>query len=273
MSRTGDVVRTVLRGTGQALITLGVVVLLFCVYELKITGLVTAREQDRLGDSLRRAWAEPLPATPVAGEGPAPSPSAAASAVPTARPTTVAGPRPSASPSTSPSTAPSTAAAPVEVARGEALAVLRIPRLGDWNDDPPVVVEGVGVPDLKKGPGHMPGTALPGELGNVVLSGHRTTYGAPFERLDELQPGDAVVVETRDIWFTYTVRGSQVVAPSAVEVTHPVPGDPDAEPTQRLLTMTTCHPKYSARQRLIVSAELTASEPKSAGLPAALGRR
>jgi sortase A len=86
--------------------------------------------------------------------------------------------------------------------------VLRIPRLGDWNDRPPVVVEGVSTSDLKKGPGHIPGTALPGELGNVVLSGHRTTYGAPFERFDELRPGDAVVVETRDTWFTYTVTGT-----------------------------------------------------------------
>jgi sortase A len=252
VSRRGDVVRTLLRGTGQTLITLGVVVLLFCVYELKITNLVTAREQDRLGDALRRSWAEPPP-VPAAAASPLPTPGAGPPGAPA-----------------SPAAVPPVETAPVPVTRGEGFAVLRIPRLGDWNDDPPVVVEGVGVGDLKKGPGHMPGTALPGELGNVVLSGHRTTYGAPFERVDELRPGDAVVVETRDSWFTYTVRSSRIVSPSAVEVTWPVPGEAGAAPTEHLLTLTTCHPRYSARQRLIVQAELTATDAKSAGLPTAL---
>jgi sortase A len=137
--------------------------------------------------------------------------------------------------------------------------------------EPKSVVEGVSVEDLKQGgPGHIPGTALPGEVGNVVLSGHRTTYGAPFNRWDELQPGDLVVLETRDGWFTYRITGSQVVLPNAVEVTFPVPGDSDATPSRRLLTMTTCNPEYSARERLIVSAELTEAADKAAGLPAAL---
>ena len=264
MSRRGDAVRTVLRGTGQTLITLGVVVLLFCVYELKITNLVTAREQDRLGDALRRSWAEPPPvAASPAPSAPVATPSPSSGAATT--PATSAEPPPSPSPSPPPPPPP-----PPPVVRGEPLAVLHVPRLGDWNDDPPVVVEGVSVADLKKGPGHMPHTALPGEVGNTVLSGHRTTYGAPFERFDELRPGDAVVVETRDTWFTYTVRGSRIVTPTAVEVTYPVPGNASATPTQRLLTLTTCHPKYSARQRLVVSAELTATDAKSTGRPAAL---
>lgn len=231
MSGVGDAVRTALRGVGQTLITLGVVVLLFCVYELYVTNLVTARAQDRLGDDLRRSWAE--------------------------------APRVATQPGTP-------ATSPVSTELGSGLAVLRIPRLGDWNDDPPVVVEGVSVEDLKKGPGHIPETAAPGDLGNVVLSGHRTTYGAPFARLDELQVGDAVVVETRTGWFTYTVRGTSIVAPTAVEVTYAVPGNPTAKPDKRLLTLTTCHPKYSARQRLIVRAELTAASRKSDGPPAAL---
>ncbi len=121
-----DAVRTVLRGLGQTLITLGVVVLLFCVYELKVTGLVTAREQDRLGDDLRASWADPAP-------------------------------RPM-------------GAAPVPVSSdlGEGIAVLHVPALADY--DPWVVVEGTSVADLKAGPGHIPGTAMPGEVGNVVLS-------------------------------------------------------------------------------------------------------
>ena len=256
MSRPADVVRTLLRGLGQTLITLGVVVLLFCVYELKVTNLVTARAQDQLGDDLRQSWAEPSPAAAVSPT-PVPSPASTAAAPP-------ASPPPSAA---APSAAPPPPPAPE---LGSGFAVLRIPRLGDWNDDPPVVVEGVRVADLKKGPGHIPGTAMPGQVGNLVVSGHRTTYGAPFERLDELRVGDAVVVETGDAWFTYRVTGSQIVAPTAVEVTYPVPGDARATPTRRLLTMTTCHPRYSARQRLIVSAELSATDAKSAGPPAAL---
>jgi sortase A len=248
VSRAGDVARTVLRGTGQTLITLGVVLLLFCVYELKVTNLVTARAQEQLADDLRDQWELP----PVPAPSPAPTTGGAA-------------PLPATAPTPTASAAP---VPPVEL--GSGIAVLRIPRLGDWNDRPPVVVEGVSTADLKKGPGHIPGTALPGEVGNVVLSGHRTTYGAPFERFDELQPGDAVVVETRDTWFTYTVTGTRIVRPSAIEVTYPVPGDRAATPSRRLLTMTTCHPRFSARQRMVVSAELTATDAKSGGSPAAL---
>ena len=246
MSRGGDAVRTVLRGTGQTLITVGVVLLLFCVYELKVTNLVTARAQEQLADDLQAQWS-----TPVAAPSPVPTPTGTPA---------VPAPPPSAAPP----------AAPAAVELGSGIAVLRIPRLGDWNDRPPVVVEGVTTAHLKKGPGHIPGTALPGEVGNVVLSGHRTTYGAPFERFGELQPGDAVVLETRDTWFTYTVTGTRIVRPTAVEVTYPVPGERGATPTERLLTMTTCHPRFSARQRMVVSAELTATDAKSGGPPAAL---
>lgn len=219
--------RTVVRGLGQTLITIGVVVLLFCVYELKITNIYTAQEQSRLEEGLERAWAEPV-ARPGAG----------------------------------------TPVQPAAVDIGEGFAVLRIPSID--RDFSKVVVNGVGVEELKTGPGHYPGTALPGEVGNVVLSGHRTTYGAPFERFGELEPGMAVVLETRATWFTYRITGSEIVTPTAVEVTYPVPGDAQATPTKRLLTMTTCHPKFSAKQRLIVSAELESSLPKAEGAPPAL---
>lgn len=225
--RAGDAVRTALRGVGQTLITVGVVLLLFSVYELWVTGLVTARTQDRLADELTRSWNEPRAAQP-----------------------TVPGVRPAA------------------VALGDGIAVLRIPRLGD--DYAKVVVEGTSVEDLKKGPGRMVETAQPGEIGNAVLSGHRTTYGAPFEDLDRLLAGDAIVVETRDTWFTYRVTGTEIVAPTAVEVTLPVPKQPGVAPTKAVLTLTTCNPKYSARQRLIVYSELEQELAKSDGDPPAL---
>lgn len=235
-SRAGDVVRTGLRGVGQTLITLGLVLLLFCVYELWITNLVTDREQQRLGADLRREWAlEPSRSGP----------------------------------STQPEPGDDVATAvPAAVELGTGFAVLRIPRLGE--DYAHVVVEGISVEALQKGPGRMPGTALPGEVGNTVLSGHRTTYGAPFQRFDELQPGDAVVLETRDTWFTYRVTGTQIVAPTAVEVTYPVPGQPGVEPTEQVLTLTTCHPRFSARERMIVSGDLESSLPKADGNPPAL---
>lgn len=249
MSRKGDVVRTGLRGVGQTLITLGVVMLLFAFYELKVTNLVTDREQGRLAEELATSWAEPREPLPADTTGPQePGPVLPGIPQEPGRP----------------------AAAPVARQLGSGFAILRIPRLGRWNDKPPVIVEGVSVEDLKRGPGHIPGTAMPGEIGNVVISGHRTTYGAPFSRFDELRPGDAVVLETRDMWFTYEVTGSEIVAPTAVEVTLPVPRNPTAVPTKRLLTMTTCNPKYSARQRLIISAEMTVAEPKGGARPAAL---
>jgi sortase A len=226
-----DGVRALLRGVGELLMTLGVVVLLFAAYQLWFTNLVTALEQERLGDDLRRTWAQPAPSSQPSSGG--------------AVPATVASPD-----------------------QGEGFAVLHVPALDDY--DPWVVVEGVSVPDLKNGPGHMPDTALPGELGNVVLSGHRTTYGAPFSRFDELAAGDAVVLETADGWFTYTVRGAQIVAPTAVEVTFPAPGNTGAEPSQRLLTLTTCHPKFSAEQRLVVRAELTGRSDRKQGPPPVL---
>ena len=230
MSGAGDAVRLILRGIGQTLITVGVVLLLFCVYELWVTNLVTDREQDALRDEIARVWAEPAPA-----------------------PTTESG-------------------RPAAVELGSGIAVLRIPRLGDGPDDPwtRVVVEGTSVADLKKGPGRIVESQRPGELGNLVISGHRTTYGAPFADLDRLQPGDAVVVETRDTWFTYRVTGTEIVAPSAVEVTLPVPKQPGVKPDRSVLTLTTCHPRYSARQRMVVSADLEQTLAKRDGDPPAL---
>jgi sortase A len=245
-------VRTALRGLGQVLITFGVVLLLFCVYELRITSLETERSQNRLGDALRRSWAEPS-SRPVPSE---PAPSTQPSA------------QPSSEPSAQPSAEPAPAAEPVVASPelGDGIAVLHVPALAGF--DPWVVVEGTSVASLKRGPGHIRGTALPGEVGNVVLSGHRTTYGAPFARLDELLPGDSVVLETRDRWLTYSVTGTRIVPPTAIEVTYPVPGKRRATPTERLLTLTTCHPRYSARQRMVVSAVLSAEQGKDDGPPA-----
>lgn len=127
---------------------------------------------------------------------------------------------------------------------GAEFGIMRIPRLGLEV----VIFEGVDTEVLKKGPGHMPGTPLPGQPGNAVISGHRTTYGRPFFDFDLLVPGDLVEVETAIGVNVYEITGSQVVQPTDVWVTHDRLGG--------WLTMTTCNPKFSARQRLIVTAQL-----------------
>ena len=128
---------------------------------------------------------------------------------------------------------------------GVPIAQFRIPDIGL----DAVVFEGVTPEALRNGPGHMPWTPVPGQPGNAVISGHRTTYGAPFYDLDLLEPGDRIEVDTAIGTHVYTVRETVIVAPTDVWVTDPRPG--------AWLTLTTCHPKLSARERLIVFAELT----------------
>lgn len=138
---------------------------------------------------------------------------------------------------------------------GEGIAIIRIPKIGV----DAVVVEGVEVEDLKKGPGHYPGTSMFGEAGNAVISGHRTTYGAPFFRLDELVPGDEIILLDAEGSYKYVVAESKIVLPTEVSV---LDQTPDAR-----LTLTTCNPKFSAKERLIVVASLEGA-PKAPSAPA-----
>lgn len=220
-----EALRTVGRGVGQLLITLGVILLLFVAYELWFTNLYTNAQQHALARQLQRQWSAPAaPAAPGAALNP-----------------------------------------PFD---GQGMAILYIPRLGrDYHE---VIVQGVSVEDLRKGPGHYPGTAMPGQIGNFVLSGHRTTYGAPFNRLGELRRGDAIVVETRTTWYVYDVTSIEIVLPTDLDVIAPVPDHPGVRPTKAMITLTTCNPEFSATQRLIVHGQLVSSQPRSAGAPAAL---
>ena len=130
------------------------------------------------------------------------------------------------------------------VPEGEPTAIIDIPKINVHK----TVVEGVGLPDLKKGPGHYPGTPLPGQKGNAAIAGHRTTYGAPFNRVDELKPGDSIFVQTVQGKFRYVVKETQIVSPTQIEVL-------DDKGDNRL-TLTACHPKYSAAKRIVIVAEL-----------------
>lgn len=230
----GDGLRMLARGIGQLLITLGVLILLFVVYELWGTGFYTAAQQHKLESTIQKQW--------NAGG------------------------------------APDVSTLPVDnVPLGTGIAVLFIPRLGQHYHF--VVVEGTEFSDLQRGPGHYPGTALPGQVGNFAVAGHRTTYQHPFKDIAKLRRGDYIVLETKDHWFTYRIEDipgtnipwKEIVSPTSVQVAYPVPdqSDPAKAPTLKLLTFTSCHPEYSARERYVIHAMLVADTLKPA-VPLAL---
>lgn len=147
-----------------------------------------------------------------------------------------------------------------------AFGILRVPRFGADYARP--IMEGIDLDVLSQGLGHYPDTAMPGEVGNFALAGHRVTWGRPLHDIDTMRPGDTMIVETAKGYDVYEMYASQIVLPSAGEVVAPVPGEPGAAPTRRLITLTACHPKFSAAERFIVHGELTGSFTHAEGLPA-----
>jgi sortase A len=135
---------------------------------------------------------------------------------------------------------------------GDPLGRIRMASIGVSD----VFVEGTGTADLRKGPGHYPATPLPGERGTVGIAGHRTTYGAPFRRLDDLRRGDRIELAMPYGRFTYRVARTQIVAPTATWVT-------DRAPRDRLI-LSACHPLYSAARRIVVFADLESARPQPA---------
>jgi sortase A len=196
------------------LIWIGVLLMGFAGYQLWGTNLAEASSQESLTNEFGDFLADNTTTT-VAGT-----------------PTTVPSP-----------TAPSFDPPPV-VLPGAAVARIEIPKIGVDK----IVVSGVGVGDLRRGPGHYTSTPMPGEPGNAGIAGHRTTYGAPFNQLDELSGGDEIIVTTRSGRFVYQVRTIDIVSPRDRSILQPT--------DDNRLTLTTCHPKFSARQRLVVVADL-----------------
>jgi sortase A len=135
---------------------------------------------------------------------------------------------------------------------GDPVGRLRIDRIGVSS----VVVEGTDPEDLRGGPGHYPATPLPGQRGTVAIAGHRTTYGAPFRRIDRLRRGDRIVMVMPYGRFTYRVERTQIVAPDAFWITRRVSYD--------RLVLSACHPLYSAAKRIVAFARLERSEPRGA---------
>jgi sortase A len=203
----------VLGAIGRVCITAGVLILLFVAYQLWGTGIREAQAQNSLEDEFSQQLEETTPSTLPPGESDT---------------TTTSTPGPP----------------PPPPAEGDAVARLQIPAIGVDK----IVVSGVEVADLKRGPGHYPDSPLPGQPGNAAIAGHRTTYGAPFNRIDELVEGDEILVTTLQGSFRYEVRTQLIVSPDQVEVLEDFGDD--------RLTLTACHPKYSARQRIVVVAAL-----------------
>ncbi len=117
------------------------------------------------------------------------------------------------------------------------------------------------------GIGHYSDTAMPGEVGNFSVAGHRTTYGKPFTDIQLLEVGDALAVQTDSAWYVYRVTSTEIVQPSYIAAIAPTPDQPGVAPTVASITLTTCHPRYSAAQRYIVHGELEYWAPTGHGYP------
>jgi sortase A len=133
--------------------------------------------------------------------------------------------------------------------KGDAIARIRIPSIGLSK----YVVEGTDIDSLRKGPGHYPDTPLPGEPGTSAIAGHRTTYGAPFRHIDEVEHGEPITIDMPDGRFVYTIQRTKIVDDQDLSVL-------DRVGYQRLV-LSACHPLYSAAERIIVFARLVRREP------------
>lgn len=258
---------------GKTLIAVGLLMFSFVGYQLYGTGIETAAAQSALEDEFAQQLeqftdapafeqvesGEPIAVDPPAGDSPVGDTT-------TAIEPEAEGP---ASDSDAPTFTPADEAAVVEAVpasaqiipndleNGDALARIEIPRIG-VND---IVVAGVETGDLKRGPGHFPDTPLPGQLGNAAIAGHRTTYGQPFRNVDQLQTGDEIKVTTLNGVFIYRVTGQRIVEPSEYQVVA------TTDPTTANLTLTSCHPVFTARQRIVIFSELDRTESAPVGEP------
>ena len=211
---------------GWTLIWSGVFIFGYLGYQLFITDLINSGVQEAAADDLEDTFTE------IQSQGPA---------VETIDPEEYVGPEVDIPPETPQQVEFHPEEAP---GRGEAMAFLRIPKIGVEE----VLFEGVDRLTLRSGPGHMETTPMPGQPGNSVLSGHRTTYGRPFFDFDLLEVGDDIEVETAVGTHVYRIRELRIVQPTDVWVTENRPGG--------WMTLTTCNPKFSARERLVVWAEM-----------------
>ncbi len=227
---------SVVGAIGRFMMRAGVVILLFVAYQLWGTGFATARAQDNLTKKFDSQIAQYSGPTPSATQPPI-------------------------------VTAPSDLPIPQP---GDPIGRLTIKNI----DSDFIMVQGVDLKWLQQGPGHFPQTPLPGQPGNAAIAGHRTTYKAPFNRIDELVPGDIITVQTLQGTFTYKVdaqidpkdgstSGHVIVSPNDLSIL-------DQTGVNRL-TLMACHPKFTAAQRIVVTATLTSNPAPATPIPATDG--
>lgn len=219
---------TFLGVTGELLITAGLLVLLFVVWELYWTNLGANREAQAHRDTI----AETFDGQRDAGfDGSGPDP-----------------------------------AVPEDVTTGDPWGMLYVPRFGPDYAVP--VLDGTGEEIDSAVLGRYDSSPRPGEEGNLALAGHRQTYGAVLWDMDQLQDGDRLYLQTANGWWVYETRQVHIVQPTDIEVLAPNPMDPaSAEPEGQWLTLTTCHPPYTVLERMITHAELIEFVPRDDGAP------
>lgn len=225
---------TALGVLGELLITGGVLVLLFLVWQLWVNDAVLRAAQDREASQLSESWQAGPPEQEQPPAGPVD---------------------------------------PVVLAQpgdGEVFGILRVPRFGD--DYAAKLAGGVSASRTLNplGLGHYPDTQMPGELGNFAIAGHRNTHGKPLNLIGELHVGDAIVVEVPEGWYTYRFRTLEYVAPSGVGVLNPVPQVDGVEASDSIITLTSCNPAFSTAERIIAYGAFESWTPRSAGMPASL---
>lgn len=232
----GETARLVI---GELLITAAVLIALFYGWKVWFNDVVFGASQTVAAEELQREWAE---------QAPEPSPVASETPEEPAKPAVLKG-----------------------LVDGEAFGTIMVPRLGKDFRRP--VAEGTGhnvLNTARLGVGHYSQTQVPGEVGNIVLASHRTAYGGAFHNIHQLRVGDSVFLETKDGWYEYTYRNTEYVLATQVEVLAPVPMQPGAEPTDSILTLTTCNPFLSTAERIIVYTSFTQYYPRSEGAPEAV---
>lgn len=225
---------TIVGVIGELLITAGVLVMLFLGWQLWLNDIIQAEEQQNVADDVSETWDQDdfldqaeLP--PVVSD-------------------------------------PGEPIVRENPGLNDKVAVLYVPRFGE--DYKRTIYQGTDLYDvLDIGIGHYVDTQMPGEVGNFALAAHRTTWGKPFADIAELQLGDEIYVETPDGWYVYKFRSSEYVRPTGVGVIDPVPQMSGVEPTDRILTMTSCNPLYSAAERIIAYSVFDHWVPRAEGAP------
>ncbi|REJ08731.1 class E sortase [Microbacterium bovistercoris] len=225
---------------GELLLTAGALVLLFVVWQLWVGDIIIGAQNNEKGAALSQEWDRmPVPDPPQPTEGP-----------------------------------DGTLVVPPPVhphpADAEIFANMHIPRFGDDYD---VNIAG-GTSRArtldKIGIGLYTESKMPGEVGNFSLAGHRTTWGKPFNKIDKLKLNDAIVVETRDGWYTYRFRTLEYVEPTQTDVLLDVPQMPELSTGERYITLTACSPLYSLAERIVAYGVFEGFQPRADGPPASL---